>query len=260
MRIPNRLDNPPEWGNRRRVKLSIIIPAFNEERLLPATLDGINRARSALDRRGWAHEVIVADNNSTDRTAAVARAAGARVVFEPVNQIGRARNAGAAAADGDWLLFLDADTLPSHRLFARTAAAIESGRYLAGGALIDWETDILWANCAAKIWNGVSALMHWAAGSFLFARAEVFRELGGFNEELYVSEELDLSHRLNRAARRQGLHPLHIITDAPVLTSSRKLHLYSGAEIFRFFTRSILNPRRHFRHPDHCHIWYDGRR
>jgi hypothetical protein len=155
---------------------------------------------------------------------------------------------------------LDADTLPSHRLLARVAATIQSGRHLAGGALIDWETNILWAHCAAKIWNAISAGMHWAAGSFLFVRTDAFREIGGFNEELFVSEELDLSHRLNRTARSQGLRPLHIIDDAPVLTSSRKLHLYTGGEILRFFTRSILNPSRHFRQPEHCHIWYDGRR
>src|SRR5436190_23251811 len=115
------------------MKISIVVPAFNEEKLLPASLRAINAAREALHARGWETELIVCDNNSTDRTAEVARAEGARVVFEPVNQIARARNCGAAAATGDWLVFIDADSHPSRELLADVADAIASGKYLAGG-------------------------------------------------------------------------------------------------------------------------------
>ncbi len=81
------------------MRISVVVPAFNEERLLGATLEAIRTAARAFDDRGgW--ELIVCDNNSTDRTAGIARAAGARVVFEPHNQISRARNRGAAAASG----------------------------------------------------------------------------------------------------------------------------------------------------------------
>ena len=59
---------------------------------------------AANDKLGFTSEIIVVDNNSTDNTANLA--AGAQVVFEPINQIGRARNAGAAVAVGDWLLFV----------------------------------------------------------------------------------------------------------------------------------------------------------
>jgi len=75
------------------MKISVVIPAFNEERLLPGTC-ARSGALAALERRQWQTEVIVCDNNSTDATAAIARAAGATVVFEPVNQIARARNRG----------------------------------------------------------------------------------------------------------------------------------------------------------------------
>ena len=76
-------------------KVSIVVPAFNEERLLPGSLASIQAASVAFGDAGWQTELIVCDNNSTDRTAEIAAAAGARVVFEPINQIGRARNAGA---------------------------------------------------------------------------------------------------------------------------------------------------------------------
>lgn len=83
------------------MKISIIVPAFNEEQFLGKTLAQIKAATSALANTGWGTELIVCDNNSTERTAEIAQAAGANVVFEPVNQISRARNSGAAAATGD---------------------------------------------------------------------------------------------------------------------------------------------------------------
>ncbi len=106
------------------MKISIIIPAFNEERLLGGTLAQVKSAMDVFTRRRWESELIVCDNNSTDHTAEIARAAGATVVFEPENQIARARNSGAAAAAGDWLIFVDADSQPSAELFADVAEQI----------------------------------------------------------------------------------------------------------------------------------------
>ena len=103
------------------MRVSVVLPAFNEEKLLPAALAAVKAASSAFTARGWEWECVVCDNNSTDGTSAVARAAGATVVFEPVNQIGRARDAGARAATGEWLVFIDADSTPSAELFASIA-------------------------------------------------------------------------------------------------------------------------------------------
>ena len=77
------------------MKISVIVPAFNEEKLLGASLAEIKVAAQSFVVRNWEFELVVCDNNSTDRTAEIARLAGARLVFEPVNQIGRARNCGA---------------------------------------------------------------------------------------------------------------------------------------------------------------------
>lgn len=121
------------------MRVSVVIPAFNEEKLLPATLAAVGAAAEAFRVRGWSWECVVCDNNSTDRTAELARAAGAAVVFEPVNQIGRARDAGARVATGDWLVFIDADSLPSRELFADIAERIAAGRYLGGGSTVELE-------------------------------------------------------------------------------------------------------------------------
>src|SRR5215469_8389420 len=121
------------------MRISVIVPAFNEERLIGESLRQINAAMSAFARRNWETELVVCDNNSTDRTGDLARAAGATVVFEAVNQIARARNRGAETARGDWFIFVDADSHPSAELFDDVAAQIESGRCLAGGSTIKLE-------------------------------------------------------------------------------------------------------------------------
>lgn len=241
------------------MRLSIILPAYNEEKLLGETLQRVKAAAGALDHRGWRWELIVCDNNSSDRTSEVAREGGATVVFEPVNQIGRARNRGAAAAKGDWLLFIDADSHPSAELFIDTVDAIESRRVLAGGSTLRME-DCPWPGpWIAGFWNLVSRATRSLAGSYIFCDAEVFRNMGGFNQDLYASEELELSRRLRRQARRDGKRVV-ILHRHPLYTSARKIHLYSRTEYARFFLRTAFGFRRTLRSPEACHIWYDGRR
>jgi glycosyltransferase involved in cell wall biosynthesis len=241
------------------VKISIVIPAFNEEKLLGETLRHVRAAMAAFTGLGWASELIVCDNNSTDRTAEIAREAGARVVFEPVNQIGRARNTGAKAATGDWLLFIDADSRPSRELLAEAAAAIQSGHCLAGGSTVRLEEFYRIARWGYHLWNGLSRSLHWLAGSFIFCEAAVFRQLGGFSQELFVSEEIDLSRRLKPLARRRRKR-IVILHRHPLVTSARKLHLYSTREYLWFLARVLLSNRRALKDPRICHPWYDGRR
>ena len=116
--------------------VSVVIPAFNEAALLADSLGSVRAAMKVFDELGWRSELIVCDNNSTDGTARIARAAGATVCVEAVNQIGRARNTGAAHATGDWLVFVDADSRPSAALFAGVAEAIRAGHCLAGGSTV----------------------------------------------------------------------------------------------------------------------------
>ena len=118
------------------MRISIVLPAFNEEKLIGATLQAVHAAREAFTSIDWDSEIIVCDNNSTDRTGELARAAGATVVFEPVNQIARARNSGAAAASGDWLIFVDADSHVNRDLLADVAEVIRAGQHLAGGCTL----------------------------------------------------------------------------------------------------------------------------
>ena len=241
------------------MQISIIIPAFNEEKLLPATLGSIHRASEAFHTLGWTTELIVCDNNSTDRTAELARASGAVVVFEPMNQIARARNTGARVATGDWLVFVDADSAPTPELFADVAEQIQSGRCLAGGAVVKLEGHYLVAARGVALWNLISRALRYVAGSFIFCETRAFREVGGFNEDLFASEEINLSRKLKKLARRQG-RKIVILRRHPLLTSARKLHLYTPWEHLRFLLRTVLLLGRPLRRREACGTWYDGRR
>lgn len=242
------------------MRVSVVLPAFNEEKLLPAALAAVREAASAFTSRGWEWECVVCDNNSTDGTAAVARAGGATVVFEPVNQIGRARDAGARVATGDWLVFIDADSTPSSALFASIAERIASGRALGGGSTVELEPGTpRYARFVCGLWNLWSRLAGWAAGSCVWVEAEAFRAVGGFGTEYYAGEEVFLSRRLKTLARRSGRRFV-ILSAHPLRTSSRKLKLYTLTEAGRFFFRMLFTAGRAAKRPDACHIWYDGRR
>jgi glycosyltransferase involved in cell wall biosynthesis len=242
------------------MRVSVVIPAFNEEKLLPATLEAIRFSATAFEQRGWSWECVVCDNNSTDGTAARAHAAGAVVVFEPVNQIGRARDAGARVATGDWLVFIDADSTPSPALFAAIADQIGAGRALGGGSTVELELGTpLYARFVCGIWNQCSRLAGWAAGSCVWVEAAAFREVGGFGTEYYAGEEVFLSRRLKSLARRTSRRFV-ILSVSPLRTSSRKLKLYTLTEAARFFFRMLFTAGRAAKRPENCDIWYDGRR
>ena len=242
-----------------RVKISVIVPAFNEEKLLGTSLAEIKFATSVFTARGWPVEIIVCDNNSTDRTAEIARVSGTKVVFEPINQIARARNTGAAAATGDWLVFVDADSHPSAGLFAGVVEQILSGRCLAGGATIRLDEHYFVASLITRLWNFASRWRRLLAGSFIFVEASVFRQVGGFSHELFAAEELDLSKRLKQFAQGTG-REIVILHRHPLRTSARKMKLYTPREHLRFIVRVLFNQRRMLTSREAAHLWYDGRR
>ena len=236
------------------MRLSVVVPAFNEERLLAGSLATIRQAMRVFPDS----ELIVCDNNSTDRTAEIARAAGAKVVFEPVNQIARARNTGAAAASGDWLVFVDADSYPTPELLEDTKGAIDSG-CLAGGATVAFENPDRFVRISIAVWNCLSRRVRWAAGSYIFCEAAAFREIGGFDQDIYAGEEIYLFKRLKRLARRKR-RAIVILDRHPLRTSDRKAHLYTKGEHLRFMLKTLLLGRRNLRNRESCYAWYDGRR
>ena len=239
--------------------LSVIIPAFNEELLIEACLKSVHASLAANAKPGLTSEIIVVDNNSTDNTAELARQAGAQVVFEPVNQIGRARNTGAAVATGGWLLFVDADSILNPELFGDILRLIEEGRIVGCGSAIKMQGLPWWASAVLRLWTATSVLFHWAAGALVVSRADAFRDVGGFDQELYAADEITLSEKLKKWGRTRDLQ-FPILTKHPLESSPRKVQLYSAGEIFGQIARVMLNPRRSLQDKKHLSVWYDGRR
>ncbi|HKK17780.1 MAG TPA: glycosyltransferase [Opitutales bacterium] len=232
---------------------SVVIPAYNEAGELPATLHAL---RTAMAAQAVGGEIIVVDNNSSDRTAAVARAHGADLVIpEPVNQIARARNTGAAGSRGDFLVFVDADTRISPVLLRESLDLLESGRCVGGGSVVHFEGPIsAVGRFGIGLWERISKLTRTAAGSYLFCRADAFREVGGFDEKLYASEEIRLSRLLKKWGRKRGLG-FEILDSSPAQTSARKLDWYSGPQILGWVFIMMLFPVA-VRWRKLCGFWY----
>src|SRR5207253_4607314 len=114
------------------MKFSVIIPAYNEEQYLPRLLKSIEIARSNYSGGRGEIEVIVADNDSSDATAEIAREHGARVVHVAKRRIAAARNGGARAARGEIVCFIDADSAVHPQTFDAVDKAMKTGRYVWG--------------------------------------------------------------------------------------------------------------------------------
>jgi glycosyltransferase involved in cell wall biosynthesis len=231
---------------------SIIIPAFNEEQWLTATITSVRDAMAQVDRPG---EIIVVDNNSTDGTARVAAEHGAQVVFEPVNQISRARNAGGRAARGKYLIFLDADTLLSAELLGKALDNLDRPDCCGGGVVIVHDGPLpMMARLILAMWNRCSVILRLGAGCFLYCTRDGFDATGGFSENVYASEEIWFSRSLARWGRAQK-KTFEIITDPPVVTSNRKFHWFSPLQMAGQFLVVLLFPfAPRFR--SLCAFWY----
>ena len=234
---------------------AIIIPAYNEEAFLPDTLASARAAMNHVAAAFGKGELVVVDNNSRDRTAEIAREHGAdRVVFEPHNQIARARNAGAAVTEADWLVFVDADTTLHGETLSMALAALASGTVAAGGARVAMDREVTpMVAWIVRLWDRVSTLFAYAAGSFFFTRRDAFEAAGGFDETVYAGEEVWLARRIKAWAKRRGL-AFRVLSES-VTTSARKDEWFSTKEFLAqlaviFFIPWATRSRRL------CAMWY----
>jgi glycosyltransferase involved in cell wall biosynthesis len=230
--------------------ISFIIPAYNEERLIGATLRALHAAAGPL---GELYEVLVADDASSDRTGTIAEALGAQVVRVAHRQIAATRNSGARQARGDLFVFVDADTLVNEAVVRAAVQSLRRGA-VGGGAAIRFDGRVpLWARVLLPLTVSLYRIALLAPGCFLFCTREAFEATGGFDEALYGSEEITMSQALKRQGR-------FVVLRQAVTTSGRKLRAYSGWEIFSFLGRLALRGPRSVRTRDGMEMWYEGRR
>jgi len=196
------------------LSFSVIVPACNEQAYLPATLAAIDAARSGASDH--AVEVIVVDNDSTDATASVAVGHGARVVHQPLRNVGRARNTGAAVATGEWLVFIDADTLVPPELFRRIAERFADPQCIGGAVDALHGSNRLVIRLYLRFWRFVGTVAGMAQGATQFCRRDAFEKTGGYDESLWMGEDVDFFRRLRKTGR------VAFLRDVQVVPSSRR--------------------------------------
>ena len=230
--------------------ISFIVPAHDEEQLIGVTLDGIHAAAGGL---GIAFDVTVVDDGSTDATAAIAAARGARVVAVNVRHIARARNLGARSAVGDILIFVDADTLVPASTLRASLDALAAGA-VGGGATVTFDGRVpIWGAIMLPIVRGMLRAANVPAGCYVFCTRAAFEAAGGFDERLYAGEEI----AFGRALRRHGRL---VILRETVKTSGRKQRTHTMWEGLRLVAAVARRGPSSIRSRDRLSLWYGRRR
>jgi len=230
--------------------ISFIVPAYNEERLLGATLDALHAAGRAA---GESYELIVVDDASTDRTAVIAQRHGAILVSVAHRQIAATRNSGARKASGELFIFVDADTIVSEAVVRSAVEALRGG-VVGGGAAVEFDGTVpLYARLLMPVLVWLFRAARVAAGCFLFCTRSAFAAVGGFDESFYGAEELVMSRALKR-------HGNFVVLREAVTTSGRKLRTHSIGEVLRVVGRVALRGATAVKQRQGMELWYAERR
>lgn len=238
-------------------RFSVVIPAYNEAALLPRLLDSLERARERYAVPD-AVEIIVADNQSTDATAAIAAARGCRVATIDKRVIAAARNGGAALAQGEILAFIDADSSVHPQTFAAIDQALASGRCVAGATGVTMER-----------WSAGIALTYacmlpsiWLTGmdtGVVFCRRADFAAVGGYDESRLLAEDVMFLLSLRRLGRGRG-QKLVRARGAKAITSTRKFDEFGDWHFFGLMWQGLRHQLKGDLGSFADRYWYKPRR
>lgn len=212
------------------ISVSVIIPALNEERLLPGLLEALKR--QSLPPL----EIIVADAGSRDGTVALAEAAGARVVLGGKPAAGR--NAGAAVAQGELLLFLDSDVLPPDDFIEKFIQEFDERSLDVATAGIlpnsDSSADWLLAEAVNTYLELIQRIVPHAGGYCILAKRSLHEAIGGFDESLALAED----HNYVQRAARVG--KFGMVTGTRLSLSMRRLEKEGVARLALMYLYSEI--------------------
>ena len=235
---------------------SIVIPAYNEELLLGETIKSIFKSVSELNHT-YKWEILVVDNHSDDRTPEVAKELGCRVLFEPKRSIARARNHGASQASGEFLIFVDADTFVPTQTLCHAINLLLKKKVGYGGAKVCFDHDygrIFAGKLIPALWNLISRNFGLFAGSFMFCRKDLFEFCGGFPEDFFAGEEIELAKKMKTKCKDLGWS-YKIMTHDYVISSARKLAWYKDWDLLKMLLPLVLSTKS-LQSQSRCAFWY----
>ena len=234
------------------MKLSVIVPAYDEEQYLPETLRRIGKA---LSIGAFPSEIIVVDNNSRDGTKRIAESFGAKVFLEREHNIATVRNFGARNSTGDILIFIDADTLVPETLFQKIAVAMEDQKCFGGAVAVEYEEfERRWMKYYLWGWKIWGTVFNMAQGAAQFCRKSAFDRLAGYDQTIFMGEDVEFYWRLSKYAKRNHGY-LRFFQDPKVKTSARRFDKMSLWKIF-LFTHPIFI-RLTWRKGSYWKDWYE---
>jgi glycosyltransferase involved in cell wall biosynthesis len=209
--------------------ISIVIPAFNEEKFLPAALASIKVAQQKLADQSGAPgifigdlptEVIVVNNASTDRTEDIGRALGAKVVNHSIRNISSVRNAGIRTASFDWIVTIDADSTLSENALVEVVKVMRTGA-IGGAFRVKVITHRIEMRIVAFIVQTVVRWMSGISGAMFFFSREEALQIGGFPEDRLVAEDGSFANSLRSLGKERGQKFVYL-KSATVGTLDRK--------------------------------------
>ncbi len=184
--------------------ISVVIPAYNEEKYLPLTLKALqNQLHPNFD-----FEIIVADANSEDKTVEIAKEFGAKVIIVPKINPATARQRAVEISQGEIIACIDADTIvPQDHLKNLVWEFAKDPQAVGLSGLIEGSGGRPWLNFLYKVGNNFFSKLNYLLGrtgfqgqSFAFKKS-AFQKIGGFNTQLHTGEDFDLGIRMSRVGK-----------------------------------------------------------
>lgn len=229
--------------------ISFIIPAHNEEELIGRGLKAIHESVRDV---GEDYEVIVVNDSSTDKTGVIAAQHCAQVLQVSHRQIAATRNSGARVAKGDIFIFVDGDTMVTPRAVRAAVRAVRNGA-VGGGCTVRFDGPVpFYASVLERVLPMFMQLLSMAAGCFLFCRRDAYFLAGGFDEELFCTEEVGFGNRLKRYGQ-------FIVLRQHVITSARKLRTRTVLELLQLGFQMARGGGQARRRREGLEYWYGPR-
>lgn len=196
---------------------SVVIPTLNEEKNIAHCILALRNQ----DYKGK-YEIIVADGMSKDNTVKIAKRYADRVIRVRKKGVSAGRNAGAKIAKGRILLFIDADTLATPNLLTELSKAFRKKDVVGAAPYVFPLSVEIWHHIFTFLYNqfvkaSTKTKTPQVGGMCCAYRKDAFEMVGGFNEDLRTTEDLDLSKRIAKLGK------VKFVENTFVLTSMRRI-------------------------------------